>query len=253
MTQEQETPTEEVVVEEPKPPTVEELQTELASAKENSTKFESNWKDAQRVSSKKDTENQRLREQLTGNESQSDMNKVLVAMIASQRNQPTEELAEEIKAQQPDLLKQYEQIVEASEKKRQLDHAVSLIKTVQERTEALGLQGDDYEIVRALAEAGQFDKAEKRLDKLEEAKQTKPPEPKESDDEKVERLANEKLQAELKERGLLTQDTGSPSASGSLSGMGAGDIKEKMKDPAWFKEHESEVDDLYKSGKFFNK
>jgi len=135
-------------------------------------------------------------------------------MMASQKNQPTEELAEEIKVQQPNLLKQYEQIVETAEKKRRLDRATIRIRTVQERADALGIQGEDYDIVRAFAEAGQFDKAEKKLTQLEEAKQTKPP--KETEDEKVERLATEKYNALLKERGLLTQDAGTPAgASGS--------------------------------------
>jgi len=204
-----------IVEEEPKPQvTIEELQKQLTELQETSQRNEDNWKNEVRVKTKKDTEIQQLREKLSGNESQSDMIKALIAMMASQKNQLTDEFAEEVKAQQPDLMKQYEQIVEASAKKRQLDNMMSRIRTVQERTEALGLQGDDYDVVRAFAEAGQFDKAETRLDRLEAAKQTKPPEaPRESDDDRVERLAAERLKAELDRRGLLTQDTGSPSAS----------------------------------------
>lgn len=233
-------------------PTLEELQKQITNLQENSGRFEENWKNEQRVSSKKEVDNQRLREQLSSNESQSDMNKVLIAMMANQRNQPVEELAEEVKTQQPDLLKQYEQIVKTSERKRELDRATNRIKTVQDRTVALGIQGEEYDIIRAFAEAGQFDKADKRLETLEDAKQTKPPEePKESEDDRVERLAVAKAKEMLGDK--LTQDTGAPSASGGLSGMDARTIKEKMSDPVWFKEHESEVDQLYKEGKFFNK
>jgi len=196
-----------------KPPTIEELQAELARLKENSEKLESNWKSAQRDSSKKELTIQQMREQLSSNESQSDMIKALIAMMAQQGNKPTEEFAEEVKAQQPDLLKQYEQIVAKADKKRQLDRAKNRIRAIQERTEALGVQGEDYDVIRVFAEAGQYDKAERKLAKLEEAKQTKPPEKKETEEEKIERLAAEKVKAELEKRGLLTQDTGTPSAS----------------------------------------
>ena len=235
-------------------PTIEELGKQLAELQETSQKMEDNWKKQEVVSSRKEQTIQQLREQVSSNDSQSDMNKVLIAMMASQRNQSTEELEGEIKTKQPDLLKQYEQIVEQSDKKRKLDLAMNQIKTVQERADGLGVQGEEYDIVRAFAEAGQYDKANKRLDKLEEAKQTPPPEEKkESDDDRVERLANEKAKAMLEKKGVLTQDAGTPSASGSLSGMDVGDLKEKMSDPVWFKEHEEEIDKLYKGGKFFNK
>lgn len=209
---EQETLAEEEQVDEPQPPTVEELQKELASAKENSTKFESNWKDAQRVSSKKDTENQRLREQLTGNESQSDMIKALVAMMAQQKNQPAEEFAEEVEASQPDLLKQYEEITKRAEQKRLLDGARVRVKGIQDRTEELGVKGEEYKVIRALARNGQYEEAEYMLTKVASAPK-EPTKPKETEDERVERKTAEKLKAELKERGLLTQDTGKPSAS----------------------------------------
>lgn len=209
----EETPVEPEANPEEAKPSIEELQAQLAALSETSTQLEGKLKQEQRTTGGQSTTIQRLREQLEGNESQSDMVKALVAMMASQKNQPTEEFTEEVKAQQPDLLKQYEKIVAASDKKRQLDRVTNRIKTVQERTDALGLQGEDYDIVRAFAEAGQFDKAEARLDKLAEVKQTKPPEPKEGEDERVERLATERLKAELEKRGLLTQDTGGPSAS----------------------------------------
>ena len=209
-------PTPEPVVEGKPEITIGELQQELARLKGDSEKLDANWKSAQRDSSKKELTIQQLREQLSSNESQSDMVKALIAMMAGQKNQPAEEFAEEVKTQQPDLLKQYEQIVKSSEKKRQLDRATNRIRTVQERAEALDIQGEDYDIVRAFAEAGQFEKAEKKLAKLEEAKQTKPPEekPKETEDERVERLATAKLKAELDKRGLLTQDSGTPSGRG---------------------------------------
>jgi len=209
---EQETLAEEEQVDEPQPPTVEELQKELASAKENSTKFESNWKDAQRVSSKKDTENQRLREQLTGNESQSDMIKALIAMMAQQKNQPAEEFAEEVETSQPDLLKQYEEITKRAEQKRLLDGARVRVKGIQDRTEELGVKGEEYKVIRALARNGQYEEAEFMLTKVASAPK-EPTKPKETEDERVERKTAEKLKAELKERGLLTQDTGKPSAS----------------------------------------
>lgn len=193
--------------------TVEGLQKELSLAQETSQKNEDNWKNEVRVKTKKDQEIQRLREQLSGNESQSDMIKALIAMQASQKNQSPEDITDTIKTQQPDLLKQYEQIVKSSERKRELDRATNRIKTVQDRTEALKVEGDEYDIIRAFATAGEYDKANQRLDAIETAKQTKPPESKETEDERVERLAEQKLKAKLEEKGLLTQDAGTPSAS----------------------------------------
>lgn len=204
------------VEEQPKPEvTVEQLQEQLSVIQRERETFETNWKNEQRVKSKKDQEIQRLREQLTSNESQSSINKALIAMMASQKSQSSDEFEAEVKTKQPDLMKQYEQIVTEATKKQELARATSQIRAIQERTEALGIKGDDYDVIRAFATAGEYDKAEARLDRLEN---TKPPEPKESDDVRIERLANERAKAILLEKGVLNQDTGAPSASATSTG-----------------------------------
>ena len=229
--------------------TAEELQKQLTELQETSQKNEENWKTAQRDGSKKQTEIQRLREQLQSNDSQSDMMKALVAMMAQNQNKTSDELTEEIKQQQPDLLKQFEQIQQASERKREIDRATNRIKAIQERTEALGIKGEDYKVIRAFAQAGEYDDAESRLEQLETA--TKPPEePEESEDDRVKRLATEKFEAMVKERGLLTQDPGIPSAS---SGTITKEILERRRsEPGfrkWFAENEEEIDKLHGEGR----
>ncbi len=199
----------EVQPEEVKPEvTLEELQKQLAALQETSQKNETNWKEAERVKTRLGQENQGLREGQNSRDSQDNMIKALIAVMANQKNQPAEEFTEEVKTQQPDLLKQFEVISKASDDQRKLDNATGRIKSIQGRTEALKLEGDDYELVKAFAEGGQYDKAEGKLDKL-EAVSTKPPEVKDD----VEKQVAEKLKAELESRGLLTQDTGTPSAS----------------------------------------
>ena len=225
-------------------PTVEELGKQITELQETSQKMEDNWKKQEVVSSRKEQTIQQLREQVSSNESQSDMNKVLVAMIADRRNQPTEELTEEIKANQPDLKKQWEQIVETSDKKRQLDRLANQVKTVQERADSIGVKGEEYDIIRAFTEAGHFDKANKRLDNLEG--QTKPAEEKkETEDDRVERLANDKATAILKGKGLLTQYTGSPSSGGKIY------TRESLKNMSVeeYREHSKEIDEAYLQGR----
>jgi len=210
MTEENATPQE--IVENPQI-TVEELQAQLAQLQETSKQFEENWKREQRVGSQKEVKFQQLQEQLVSNESQSNIVKALIATIAQQKGQPAETFEEEIKEKQPDLLKQYEEISKQVEQQRQIREMTSRIKDIQERTEnLLTPQDDDYEVIRAFAEAGKFDKADARLNKIEQAKQTKPIE---ADEDRIQRLADEKLRQELEKRGLLTQETGGPSASAS--------------------------------------
>jgi len=200
--------------------TMEELQQQLADVRETSRKYEENWKNEQRVSSSKEQKLKQLQEQQSNNETQQDILKALIATVAGQQSKAPDEFEDEIKSRQPDLLKQYEQIAEANKKQRQQAQFASQINEIQARTEASGLKvGDEeYDLIKTLAEAGQFAKAEKRLEKVEQAKQTKPPEvnePKESEDDRVERLANEKLRKLADEKGWLIQEDGGPSAVSS--------------------------------------
>ena len=216
MTQEQVNPeVEEVTPEtEETTPEPEDLQKQLAALQEQTRQLEENWKVAQRDSSKKNLENQRLREQLARNESQEAMLQALIAVVAQQQQKSPEDLEGEVKRQQPDLVKQYQSIRDNLTKERQKTELTAKIRDIQDRTEALGLKpdNDDYEVIRAFAEAGQFDKAERRLAKLESAKETKPPEPKETEEQRIERLAAEKAKQMLGDR--LKQDSGSPAGGG---------------------------------------
>ena len=193
---------------------LEELQKQLTELQKTSQKYEDNWKNESRVKAKKDLEIQRLRERLTSTESQEAMLKALIAVVAQQRGQPEDLLEGEVRQQQPDLVKQYEKIQEESKKKREIDTLNSRAESIRRDVESLGLtpNDDEYEVIRLAVRAGELDKAEIRLNKIREAKQVIPPtEPKPDAEQEFQK----RLRAELEKRGLLTQDTGGPSASAS--------------------------------------
>lgn len=91
----------------------------------------------------------------------------------------------------------------------------------------------------------------KLLQKMQADKEETPPQeepkvdeqPKETEAEMRERIKREILE----EQGALTPE-GSLALSGGLAGMSKEDIKAKMSDRAWFREHEAEIDAAYRSG-----
>jgi len=96
------------------PQTVEELQAKLAQVESDSkqklAQLEENLKNESRAKSKRETENQQLRERLDSNASQEDMLKALIAVVANQQNKSSDVFEEEVKSQQPDLMKQFDEI-----------------------------------------------------------------------------------------------------------------------------------------------
>jgi hypothetical protein len=94
------------------------------------------------------------------------------------------------------------------------------IIAAQERVEALGLkdESDEYLEIKELATRGTplaLDLAERKIARLEESKKpAEPSAPKESEEARIERLAEEKARKKLEESGLLKPEGGSPSASG---------------------------------------
>jgi len=188
----------EPIVEE-KPPTKEEIE----EARSQAQKFEQNWKDSQRVISKKDEEIQTLKDN-------QELWKAMIAAVAEQKGISEEAAEADIKQRQPNLAQQFDQKMTQLEQKRFNDRYLSYKDVVEE----LGLKptDEDYDVIESLARTGKWDKADKKIEAL-KAKPQETPEKKETEDEMV----NKRLKEELEKRGLLTSETGEPSAAGGIT------------------------------------
>jgi hypothetical protein len=232
------TPTAEVTPAEIKPeelkaPTKEEIE----QARSEALKFEQNWKDAQRVISKKDEEIQSLKDN-------QELWKAVIAVVAEKKGISEEEAETQIQQRKPNLLQQFDQIEQRRMQKQYLEK-VNSYKARVEGELNLRPGDDDYDIIQSLVVAGKFDKADKRIEAI-KAKSSKPQptseEPKETEEERVARKAKELL---IKE-GLLAPEGGQPSAGG-----GQVFTKEQIKNMP-IKEYEElkpEIDKARKEGR----
>jgi len=196
---------------EPQIPDLTVLQGNLAQLEKQAKTFEDNWKNQEKATSRKEQEIQRLRDQVANNDSQQNMIKALIATMANRQNVPEEEFEQTVKKQQPDLLKQFEEMEKQAMQKRQVTEFQRKINDIQDKTEALGLKAgdEDYEVVQAFAIAGKFDKAESKLQKLEAKDKTEPP--KETKSELSEEEKAKIVKEYLDKEDLLKQETGKPS------------------------------------------
>ena len=112
----------------------------------------------------------------------------------------------------------------AEERKLDVEKKQELIRGVQEtiysyakRTETAGLTEEDldYWHIKRWVENGEYKPAELLLKKLEKEKKPVETKSKETEDEKVNRLVDEKLKAEMAKRDMLSTDTNLPSGTGS--------------------------------------
>ena len=185
---------------------------ELAQLRSQLKEIEENWKNEQRVSSKKETDLQQMRERNDQLTSDKEITQALIATLATQQGRSEEEVSEDIRTNKPNLLAQYQTILQGQEAQRK-------VKSYQSRVEALNLTSNDEEYldIKDLVETGKYDRAELKLRKLEKAKEsgkeTEPEGNKETEEERIDRLAEEKSRRTLEERGLLTTETGGPSAA----------------------------------------
>ena len=200
------------------------LQAKLTQLETEKAKYEANWKNEQRNVSKKDQELQRIREQLESNESQVNMTKAMIAILANQQQRDPDEVETDVKQKQPDLLKQFEAIEKKSKTEREIRKAQERVKSLQDRTEALGLKPTDrdYKAIQKFAITGDYTEAEQWLTDLEskqpsekkiEGDKTMTEEKK--DAPKIDEAAEEKIALEyMKKKGLLKAGGVQPSGSG---------------------------------------
>jgi len=100
---------------------------------------------------------------------------------------------------------------------------------------------------------GKFEKAEARLDRiLGKAKPTQETKPKESEEEKINRLADEKYTQKLKDEGLYKTDTGSPSGAGSAIPTNMANFKkwiENVPQDVYEKQYAKDIEEMMRQGK----
>jgi hypothetical protein len=189
-------------VEEPKAPDVSGEIEQLRSAV---SKMEQNWKDAQRVISRKDEEIYKLKDNR-------DFQEAMLAAIAESKGGTVSDAETEVRHRMPDLKTQY-QTLKARRQQEEFAEKVGSYQKIVEGDLGLRPTDDEYDIIQALVVAGKFDKADKKIEamKAEKEKPKEPPKdekPKESEDERIERLAKAKA------AGLLKSEGGEPSATG---------------------------------------
>jgi len=180
---------------------IEQLRTELQKA-------DGRWQSAQGVISKQ-------KEEIDSLKDNQELWKVLIGMRAQEMGVSEEEAAQDIQKKKPDLMQQFniaQQGLEAKRKQTRVDSYRSIVE------DELGLkeEDDDYEVIQSLVLKGKFDKADKRIAAV-KAKKTEQPESKkakvETEEERIERKADEKLKAKMIEKGLLTPEGAEPSAA----------------------------------------
>jgi len=202
----------EAEVKEPKVPTVEEIE-QLRSEKE---KAEQNMKSAQGVSKKQAQELEELRGKYSEAVSSRDTYQALIGLVSQQTGRSEEDIAEEVQAKKPDLVKAAKDIVQEQELKRRQSEFKTKFDSYGPKVAELGLKPTDkaFKRILALASVGDWETADEEIEALKTQEPVKEPEEKkETEEEKVQKL----LKEELERRGLLTPEGGEPSAAGGIT------------------------------------
>lgn len=168
--------------------------------------------------------------------------KVLASVLASSMGKSEEEFEETVSKQKPDLLKQFNTLVEAQKKDRESAVYNREADTIWSRALSAGLteESDEYWVIHdALAKEGNLKKAEAKVSKLENSKTEVNAEPEKkplSDEEKAE-IAREWMEKE----GQLKTEIVSPAGAGvgkkptleEVKAVTAQEYAEKVKSGVW--------------------
>jgi chromosome segregation ATPase len=178
-------------------------------------KMEQNLKSAQGVTKKQSQELEELRGKLNEAVSSRDTYQALIGLVSQQTGRSEEDIETEVQAKKPDLIKQAQAIVQQQELRRQQAQLADKVNSYRKTVEELGLKETDaaYKRIRAFAQSGDFGSADEEIEALKAKPQEPAKETGETEDERVNRLAEEKLKKTLIEKGLLTPEGGEPSAS----------------------------------------
>ncbi len=193
------------------------LQETIKQKDETAKKFEDNWKNEQRVSGRHAAEVERYKRDLDDRKADRDLMKLLAASIAEQKGQSEEAFTQDVKQRQGDLLTKFNELEHKQEVTRRQREVQAKVLDYQQKVEVLGLTeaDDSYWDIRELVEGGNFARADVKIARLERQKQTlpkpveqKPTHPQESEDDRIKKAARKMLE----DQGLLTQETGGPTA-----------------------------------------
>ncbi len=200
-----------------KTPTPEEqlkaLQAQLDTTKAEKQKTEESYKGLQRTLNKS---NEELRRQADLKAELADLReaqKLQAALMAEYLGKPQESLDDDTKNRKPDLLKVYQdQVTNLEVKRKQADYNRQADE-IWSKAKSLGLPEDDDNIldIEDYLRAGNLKRAQAKITKLEGAKKPVEPEKKEAEDERINRLVQERINKMIEEKGLLKTDTAVPS------------------------------------------
>lgn len=166
---------------------------------------------------------------------------LLAAYISEAKGEPPTGFEEAQATRKPDLLKQFEELeakrkadADKANQQAQLEQFTEVVSGYQKRVEALGLTENDetYWDIKGLVETSfnrpdNLRRAEIKIKKLEEAKNVA--KPTETEEQRIDRLVEERLRKKMEETGMLKPEGGTPSVASSAfekieAGYVAGDI-----------------------------
>ena len=188
------------------------LKAELEQTKKELEQTKKGLSTAHQTLTEKDKELKKLQNFETRQLELEDRIELLATALAS-GVKPDDAGLEEVRPDVVNVLKQKRQEQEA---KRKQDELLQAQQEFTRRADdiyskAETIYGEDEDAlynIRSLIRAGDLDLAERKVNKVAKAKETTT---KETEEQRIDRLANEKLQKKLEERGLLSSETNLPS------------------------------------------
>ena len=200
---------------------LDQLKKELENIRELAKKQEELWKNEQRVNSRKEAELQRLKTQMQDRQASEETLKAMMELIAEEKGQKEEEFGETFEKRKPNLVQQWEKRQKELEAKRiREEYNLRANEVWGKATAEVGLTPDneDYWEIQNFLKTGQIERAEVKINKLTAVKAAPPPAkpqetPKETEEERINRLVEEKLRQRMESDGLLVSETGTPSAA----------------------------------------
>jgi len=195
------------------------LEQAKAESDAKATEKEKGFKTLQQQFNEVSRELQRAKRVLDDREFDREYQKALAAIIAETKGQSEEEFDSTVKAKKGDLTKLFDDRISEIEKKREASRRQAefeeKITSYQKKVEAAGLteEDDEYWDIRDCVLRRQYQRADNKLRKLAVKKET----PKEEEIQKmVDERAKEKALEILKEKDVLTQETGGPTGASDV-------------------------------------
>jgi hypothetical protein len=202
-----------------KPPTSEELQSQIAELKVKYEQADKGLKTAQLTISQRDKLLKEQTDLRTEINEQKEYMKILAAIVAEQKGTDPDGLEPEKKQ---DLLKVFEAKTVEIEHKKQLELAKQKQDEYNRQADAIYTRAKtvitnkkDLKMVEMLLISGDATGAEDLVTESEKEKKPVVEKPVESEEVRINKLVEEKLRKVMEEKGLLVSDEGKPSSAGT--------------------------------------